>query len=489
MFKSLICPFMGMMLLLNPLFAQTPRMGLKFDDAGYKKMPARGVHRGAATIAISTSLKPFAPSVLHQGDLSTCAAISFATALTIQEARLRKQTNPQEVQKLLFSPAYLYAASKAIEDTDCKGGLTIHKVIEGMSEYGLVRQSVVGNACIEMIDPKWIASAFKKGLPLFNRFELSQFEMRRALSDGNPVVVAVNGTILGKSFFELHKDLWDVEDNSGNPNLGHCMVVIGYDNNKYGGAFEVMNSYGTNWGSNGYAWIKYDDLLKNIRYAIEVPPLTELPNFVSKDSSTVPKITPPLVVNKFEGRLRLTDGKNKTLAVMAAEQALNADKRGAGTRPKTKNSHFTAVQPVKEGTEYQVIMKNSEPCYVYIFNYDSRNVADILFPKDTVSPYMGAQDEVVLPNKNTVIAFDANKGTDYSCILFSKAPIDMADLKNQLEKLGTGTFLERLEQVLGDKLATTKAGQVRYGLSEGDLKLETLSDKTIMPLIIEFEHQ
>jgi hypothetical protein len=46
-----------------------------------------------------------------------------------------------------------------------------------------------------------------------------------------------------------------------------------------------------------------------------------------------------------------------------------------------------------------------------------------------------------------------------------------------------------LEKVLGANLATAKAGHVRYGLGEGDLKLETLSDKSVMPLIIEFEHK
>ena len=39
------------------------------------------------------------------------------------------------------------------------------------------------------------------------------------------------------------------------------MVVIGYDDNKYGGAFQILNSYGKAWGNNGKIWIRYNDLI------------------------------------------------------------------------------------------------------------------------------------------------------------------------------------------------------------------------------------
>ena len=36
------------------------------------------------------------------------------------------------------------------------------------------------------------------------------------------------------------------------------MTIIGYDNNKFGGSFEIMNSYGSDFGENGFLWIPYD---------------------------------------------------------------------------------------------------------------------------------------------------------------------------------------------------------------------------------------
>jgi hypothetical protein len=497
MLKVSLSSLMSILWLVNPIMAQTskssaatpPRMGVLFDAASLAKIPVRKVERekGANPNPKSKSLKGFAPPVLNQGDLSTCVASAFAVALTIQEAKQRNWTNPADIQKLLFSPAYLYAASKAVEDTECKRGLFISKIIEGIKEYGLVRHSVIGETCLQQIDPQLAKNAFRKGLPELSRFELSKAEIRRAIAEGNPVVVAVGGEVLGKSFFDLRTDLWKVEEPaSSSSSTGHAMLIVGYDINKYGGAFEIMNSYGNEWGANGFAWVKYDDLFENnsIKFAIEVPPLTELPALDT--ARNAPPIPAPAVVNKFEGRLHLIDKKGVTIEVIAAELA--PKEKGAAVRVKTANSHFFAKQPVTEGYDYQIVVKNTEPGYVYIFNYDSRNVVDILFPHDTVSARMGVKDKIVLPSDNTVITFDGNKGRDYACVLFSKTPLDMPKIKTQLQNLPSGNFLERLEQVFGEQLASAKAGQVRYGIVENDLKLETSSDKTIMPLIIEFEH-
>ena len=40
----------------------------------------------------------------------------------------------------------------------------------------------------------------------------------------------------------------------------HAVVIIGYDDNKYGGSFRILNSWGENWGENGMGWIRYEDI-------------------------------------------------------------------------------------------------------------------------------------------------------------------------------------------------------------------------------------
>ena len=43
------------------------------------------------------------------------------------------------------------------------------------------------------------------------------------------------------------------------------MCIIGYDNYKYGGAFRVVNSWGKQYGDNGFLWIRYNDFKKYVR--------------------------------------------------------------------------------------------------------------------------------------------------------------------------------------------------------------------------------
>lgn len=43
---------------------------------------------------------------------------------------------------------------------------------------------------------------------------------------------------------------------------GHGMCIVGYDDTKFGGAFEIVNSWGVDWANGGFIWIRYDDLYK-----------------------------------------------------------------------------------------------------------------------------------------------------------------------------------------------------------------------------------
>ena len=51
---------------------------------------------------------------------------------------------------------------------------------------------------------------------------------------------------------------------------GHAITVVGYDDYKFGGAFRIMNSWGADYGDDGFIWIKYSDfeIVANEAYAI-----------------------------------------------------------------------------------------------------------------------------------------------------------------------------------------------------------------------------
>lgn len=54
---------------------------------------------------------------------------------------------------------------------------------------------------------------------------------------------------------------WLTNPNTGKY-VGHCMLIIGYNNNypASNGAVWIQNSFGTDWGDEGYVWMAYDTL-------------------------------------------------------------------------------------------------------------------------------------------------------------------------------------------------------------------------------------
>jgi hypothetical protein len=93
-----------------------------------------------------------------------------------------------------------------------------------------------------------------------------------ALSKKKPVFI---GARLPNTFDRdiiLKNSIWSPTHNNLQGNDGHAMCIIGYDDSKFGGSFEIMNSWGIEFADNGFIWIKYQDLLPYLiqAYIIEL---------------------------------------------------------------------------------------------------------------------------------------------------------------------------------------------------------------------------
>jgi C1A family cysteine protease len=79
---------------------------------------------------------------------------------------------------------------------------------------------------------------------------------------------------------------------------GHCIAIVGYDDAK--GAWLLRNSWGKEWGVQGYCWIKYgdsavDEIMYNVEPSIEKPKPTEPVCRFARAVSKIPRIGWPLV--------------------------------------------------------------------------------------------------------------------------------------------------------------------------------------------------
>ena len=80
-------------------------------------------------------------------------------------------------------------------------------------------------------------------------------ETKAALANRKPVLFGILADAL---FDALHGPNAVYNTFIGVNPGGHAVTITGYDDNRYGGAFRVINSYGLNWGDNGYFWLPYD---------------------------------------------------------------------------------------------------------------------------------------------------------------------------------------------------------------------------------------
>ena len=87
---------------------------------------------------------------------------------------------------------------------------------------------------------------------------------KKALVENCPVLVGMN---IYNSFSPA-TGYWDGKHDGSRGN--HAMCVIGYDDTKYGGAFEIMNSWGENWGNSGFIWVPYKTYSENAGWALEL---------------------------------------------------------------------------------------------------------------------------------------------------------------------------------------------------------------------------
>ncbi len=99
------------------------------------------------------------------------------------------------------------------------------------------------------------AASIYKGSTKHPVFGLS--DIKEKINDGRAVIISI---YVYPDFDNLNATTNQIYDSTTGTSRGsHAIALIGYDNNKgTSGAFKILNSWGTDWGSNGYGWISYD---------------------------------------------------------------------------------------------------------------------------------------------------------------------------------------------------------------------------------------
>jgi len=407
------------------VYAQEYGTGMLFDDEQYAQTAEKAnlsTRSLGKAIPSHVSLKKYAPYPKSQGQTGTCVAWATAyAARTIVEAQKNNWTDRDLITEKAFSPGFLYAQIKRKDDYSCQLGSYIGNALSIVKTKGLPYYSTADELCYSSLQSQWFAEAkdykIQNYATLFRRDDANTYKIQRvqkSLAEGNPVII---GMIVTRSFYSAGEQ-WIPKETPQNSLGGHAMAVIGYDNNKFGGAFEIQNSWGQNWGNKGYTWVTYRDFADYTKYAFEM--------------------------------VNLGTGKSKTQFQGSIEYMM-AD--GTVMSVYRNNDIYVMKKSYSSGTKFRIYVANKQPAFVYAIGTDATDKVFKLFPyNNKISPALNySENEIPLPDDNHFIQMDNTIGDDYLCVIYSKKELDIELLSNKIEN-ASGDFLAKIKSVLGNDL-------------------------------------
>ena len=384
----------------------------------------------------SANLLKYAPAVGDQGKQGSCVAWSSAYgARTILES-VRTGENPNSIK---FSPAFLY---NQIGLDGCEGSY-INRAMEFMNQRGSVPYESFPYSdqdCSKQPDQQLLDQARQFRMRGSNRLtvgdrtdKIDLRAIKENLSQGAPVVI---GMMVGGSYMQpmMGQDVWNpTQDDASMMGFGgHAQCVVGYDDAKYGGAFLIMNSWGPQWGNNGFAWVRYKHFQYFVREAYGLESMPAVGAAANKP---------------FEcevGLVQVTYDGKKTVA----GDYITLKKAGENV--------FETSASVKSGTRFKMEIRNESPCYIYVFGKETDGSSYTLFPypkaddptKTKYSPFCGIAGYRLFP-KDKSMQPDSVGTRDEMAVVVSKDSLDWSALNEKISRNKTSDYAARLHSALG----------------------------------------
>ena len=449
--------------LLSAVCSYSQGRGAIFDEE-YNNLPRRAELAGRSYEGLpsSYSLRLFAPLPGDQTDYGTCVAWAAAyAARTISESVALNRMNQSETTRNAFSPVYVYRNSSP-DDPNCTRGMQIYRALDFMRDTGTVKildiEKTTSFPRVNLAYYRTVRSYPIAGyVTLFSRDTRQKPALitrivKKSITEGKPVIIGMNTP----DSFTAATEVWQPTEDPGQFYYGHALCVTGFDDNKYGGAFEVLNSWGRKWGNGGYIWIPYQTFL----------------NYVTEGYELVENIINFTGTNKFDGFVRIErpDGKKTELTF--------------------SRNIYTTAETFPAGTEVYFIAGAKESAYVYSFtvsqppNHDNFYSPVLLFPEANFSPLLNYSDSaVILPGEGRTITLDT-QGTTYSITLYSKYSLDIAAIMRTFIS-ASGSINKRLAEAIGDGYTTT----LTYAENEAAFTLTPDNPRAVTALIIAIRHE
>lgn len=217
--------------------------------------------------------------VKDQGSLNACTAFS---GIALVEYWHRRNFNRYEE----LSPLFLYKVARELMQRSGDTGASIQATMQAITLFGIPPEdfwSYQENQFDD--DPPSFCYSYAQNYQTVKYFRLDSedaafdrqlllFKVKAALSAGIPCIFGL--TLYSSVYNERHTSRGYIPYPSDTDKIvgGHTLVTVGFNDYKVldgangtfspEGAFLVRNSWGTEWGKQGYGWLSYEYLLNGL---------------------------------------------------------------------------------------------------------------------------------------------------------------------------------------------------------------------------------
>ena len=247
-----------------------------------------------------------------QGRQSSC--VGWATAYALKSYQEKVEMGwALNTSAHLFSPAFVYNQINGGQDQ----GSYIYQALDLAVNKGIATLNQM-----PYWDTNYTSQPSSSAVTEAAQFRATNWrrgndtsQIKAALVNRNPVVggIKVYQQLMALSGGD------SVYNTASGQNLGgHAVTIVGYDDDRYGGAFKVINSWSQNWGDNGFFWMPYNFAAQGI--------LTEAYVLVDAENG---QVAPPSPDDRTEPEPNVSTLPNFT--VSSWDASYDPRPRGTGT--------------------------------------------------------------------------------------------------------------------------------------------------------------